>query len=130
MDKISQPAMEQVYEALSLTSRYLAEAAVNLAASSVPALGLSPPAYPPPVRFPTVPPLSGVPALGAAIPPGEPPRAGDPLRAAPPAGVPLLAVPPVSVPAAQLLASNAVLVAHSAPVVALAVPVFAPALTR
>src|SRR5678816_1509561 len=40
MEKVDQEAIGSIYEALSLASRHLAEAAASLAASAVPAVGL------------------------------------------------------------------------------------------
>jgi len=81
-------AIRPIYEALSLASSHLAEAAASLAASAVPTVGL---------------PLAGVlPESLIGAPPGRaspiaavPPARADPIAAAPPARAdPIAAAPP------------------------------------
>jgi hypothetical protein len=96
--------LQAILASLSETSRHLADTAGVLAWNTVPAAV--------PVQLP---------AGGDRSPPD--------LAAAIAAGAPF-SVPPAGLPAAQLLSASAAPIARSAPLIATAVPVFAPLISR
>ena len=96
-------SLEAVIQAFAETSRHLSDTADSLVRNAV-AAGIPPPKGVPP---------TDIPGITAAIAAGAP-----------------ISVPAAGLPVAKVLSQSAVPVARSAPIVALGVPVFAPALNK